>query len=57
MKNIKKIDDFDFVFINKSLTDKEDKEFSDFLRNRNIKSKQKNVLKPSIRKLKALVQA
>jgi hypothetical protein len=34
MINLKKIDEKDFVFINKALNDKEDKEFSDFLRNR-----------------------
>lgn len=34
MINLKKIDDKDFVFINKDLSEKEDKEFSDFLRNR-----------------------
>jgi hypothetical protein len=31
------IDNFDFVFINKPLSEKEDKEFSDFLKNRNKK--------------------
>jgi hypothetical protein len=44
MKTSKKIDDFDFVFINKPLTDKEDKEFSDFLKTRQIKLKQKKLL-------------
>jgi hypothetical protein len=52
MKNLKKIDDFDFVFINKSLTEKEEKEFSDFLKNRNLKLKQKNLPKPIKRKIK-----
>ena len=32
MANIKKMDDQDFVFINKILTAKEEKEFSDFLK-------------------------
>ena len=41
MANFKKIDDRDIVFVNKSLTSKEDKEFSDFLKNRksNLKVK------------------
>ena len=47
MKNFKKIDDFDFVFINKSLSEKEDKEFSDFLKERRRKSTLKKTLKPS----------
>ena len=34
MANFKKIDDHDIVFVNKSLTSKEEKEFSDFLKNR-----------------------
>ena len=34
MVNIKKIDDKDLVFINKPLTDKEEKEFSEFLKAR-----------------------
>ncbi len=34
MINFKKMDDKDFVFINKPLDDKEEKEFSDFLKNR-----------------------
>jgi hypothetical protein len=32
MINFKKIDEKDFVFINKTLTAKEEKEFSDFLK-------------------------
>jgi hypothetical protein len=32
MVNFKKIDDKDFVFINKQLTEKEEKAFSDFLK-------------------------
>jgi len=39
MANIKKMDDHDFVFVNKTLTAKEEKEFSDFLK------KRKSVLK------------
>ena len=34
MVNLKKIDEKDFVFINKVINEKEDKEFSEFLRNR-----------------------
>lgn len=34
MVNIKKIDQYDFIFVNKPLTAKEEKEFSDFLRDR-----------------------
>jgi len=55
MKNSKKIDDFDFVFINKPLTEKEDKEFSDLLKSRQSKLKQRNLLKPTKRNKKVLV--
>ena len=55
MKNLKKIDDFDFVFINKSLSEKEDKEFSDFLKNRRAKLKYKKIVIPSKRTKKSLV--
>lgn len=41
MINLKRIDDKDFVFINKIFTEKEEKEFSDFLKKRNIKAKRK----------------
>jgi hypothetical protein len=34
MANFKKIDDKDFVFVNKPLSEKEEKAFSDFLKNR-----------------------
>lgn len=34
MANFKKIDDHDIVFVNKPLTPKEEKEFSDFLKAR-----------------------
>jgi hypothetical protein len=34
MANFKKMDDHDFVFVNKPLTEKEEKEFSDFLKAR-----------------------
>lgn len=39
MINFKKMDDKDFVFINKKLSEKEDKAFSDFL-----KKRKKNIL-------------
>lgn len=37
MINFKKMDDKDFVFVNKPLSDKEEKEFSDFLKSRKTK--------------------
>jgi hypothetical protein len=37
MINFKKMDDKDFVFINKNLSEKDDKEFSDFLKKRKTK--------------------
>ncbi len=42
MIDFKKIDEKDFVFINKSLTEKEEKEFSDFLKSRKKKSARKS---------------
>ena len=39
MINFKKMDDKDFVFVNKPLSDKEEKEFSDFLKSRKVKSR------------------
>jgi hypothetical protein len=38
MIDFKKMDDKDFVFVNKPLSDKDDKAFSDFLKNRKAKS-------------------
>lgn len=38
MINFKKMDDKDFVFINKPLSQKEEKEFSDYLKLRKIKT-------------------
>jgi len=38
MINFKKMDDKDFVFVNKPLNVKEEKEFSDFLKLRKAKS-------------------
>ena len=34
MIDVKKMDDKDFVFINKSLSEKEEKDFSEFLKQR-----------------------
>ena len=54
MANYKKMDDHDFVFINTPFTDKEEKEFSEFLKSRKtrLKSKQntgsKVVTKPEL---------
>ena len=41
MVNIKKIDEQDLVFVNKPLTAEEDKEFSDFLKERKSRLKTK----------------
>lgn len=38
MANFKKMDDHDFVFVNKPLTAKEEKVFSDFLKSRKSKA-------------------
>ena len=45
MANLKKMDDHDFVFVNKPLTKKEEKEFSDFLKARKPKVKAKRTLR------------
>ena len=45
MINFKKMDDKDFVFANKPLSDKEDKEFSDFLKSRKIKGRRTSATK------------
>ncbi len=45
MINFKKMDDKDFVFVNKSLSVKEEKEFSDFLKSRNAKTRRARVTK------------
>lgn len=39
MANFKKIDDQDLVFINKPLTAKEEKDFTDYLKSRKSKAK------------------
>jgi hypothetical protein len=38
MINFKKIDDQDFIFVNQNLSEKDEKAFSDFLKNRKVKS-------------------
>jgi hypothetical protein len=45
MINFKKMDDKDFVFANKPLSDKEEKAFSDFLKSRKTKTRQRKVTK------------
>ncbi len=53
MINFKKMDDKDFVFISKPLSDKEDKEFSDFLKNRKTKVLQTKKTKKVTQELQA----
>ena len=45
MINFKKMDDKDFVFINKPLSGKEEKEFSDFLKSRKAKPRRTSAIK------------
>ena len=45
MVNFKKMDDHDFIFVNKSLTTKEEKEFSTFLKERKSRTKTKKNLR------------
>lgn len=45
MINFKKMDDKDFVFVNKPLSKKEEKEFSDFLKSRKKKIRQTSAIK------------
>jgi hypothetical protein len=45
MINFKKIDDKDFVFVSKPLSDKEEKEFSAFLKARKTKMKKTRTTK------------
>ena len=49
MVNFRKMDDKDFVFINKPLNEKEEKEFSDFLKNRKKVSRSIKLRKKSIK--------
>jgi hypothetical protein len=47
MINFKKMDDKDFVFVNKSLSEKDEKEFSDFLKKRKTRTiRIKDEMKP-----------
>jgi hypothetical protein len=43
MANFKKIDDHDLVFVNKPLTGKEEKDFSDYLKSRKSNAKTKRI--------------
>ncbi|MEO8109165.1 MAG: hypothetical protein ABI594_03990 [Ginsengibacter sp.] len=45
MINFKKMDDKDFVFVNKPLNKKEEKEFSDFLKSRKKRRRQTRATK------------
>ncbi len=45
MIDFKKMDDKDFVFVSKTLSDKEEKEFSEFLKSRKTKSRRKRDIK------------
>jgi hypothetical protein len=45
MINFKKMDDKDFVFVNKPLSNKEEKEFSDFLKSRKTKIRKVSAIK------------
>jgi hypothetical protein len=46
MANFKKMDDHDFVFVNKPLTAKEEKDFSDYLKSRKVKTKRNTQTPP-----------
>jgi hypothetical protein len=54
MANFKKMDDHDFVFVNKPLTAAEEKKFSDFLKARKSKVKGKRTLRTVTRTKKVL---
>jgi hypothetical protein len=54
MANLKKMDDQDFVFINKPLSVKEQKAFRDFLKARKLKMKTKQTSRIGTRTKKAL---
>ena len=45
MIDFKKMDEKDFVFVNKPLSEKEEKEFSEFLKSRKAKSRRTTVTK------------
>jgi hypothetical protein len=44
MANYKEMDDQDFIFVNEPLTEKEEKEFSDFLKKRKTRKEVKQEL-------------
>jgi len=48
MIDFKKMDDKDFVFVNKPLSQKEEKAFSDFLRTRKTKKRTQNIKKVKV---------
>jgi len=49
MIDFKKMDDQDFIFVNKPLSDKEEKEFSDFLKSRKAKAgRTRDTKKPKV---------
>lgn len=54
MVNFKKIDEKDFVFINKPLTIKEEKEFSEFLK---LRKTTKNKINPIKKRKELLLQS
>jgi hypothetical protein len=47
MKNLKKMDEKDIVFVKKTFTDKEELEFSKFLKNRKKPNKVAKTLQPT----------
>ncbi len=53
MIDFKKMDEKDFVFISKPLSDKEDKAFSEFLKNRKTKSLRRKKAKKTTRELQS----
>jgi hypothetical protein len=53
MINFKKMDEKDFVFINERLSSKEDKDFSDFLKNRKTKASPTKKARKQTKKLQS----
>ena len=45
MINFKKMDEKDFVFVNKPLSEREEKEFSEFLKSRKVKVRKTTISK------------
>lgn len=45
MINFKKMDEKDFVFVNKPLSEREEKEFSEFLKSRKVKVRRTTISK------------